>query len=278
MSLIKSPRSRSGLVKPPPPLWTPRDYDCSRRSRIRAPRQAAISFVQEFDNGGNSSGGSQTTSGSGSPVTSGNLLVVMTSIIQSAMLDTVTVTDSSSNTYHQACAAIDVGAGNGNSLWCHYAYGVTGGTGLTVTSTLGFSASEFTLAVCEYSGVASATDPLDKNSENAAASPGTGSPSADPDSGNVTTTVANELVVGMVVSLGRCTSGPGFTTRFTNTGNAWLIEDLILGSPGVTSGHFTSAGSGFWACAVATFMPPAPPPPPSNVGTPNDANFFGMPF
>lgn len=178
--------------------------------------------------------------------TAGNAII--TGVRYGAVGRTVTMSDSRSNTYAQAIT----GTG-GVDGFIHYASNIGAGAN-TVTATIsGTPADTLRWAIHEYSGLA-ATNMLDQVNQ------GTGT-STTPDSGNVTTTVGNELVFGVLAAnpvgaTTTATAGSGYTIRenlLSGTQVKIATEDKILSTTATTSASFTYTASDQWECLIATF-------------------------
>ncbi len=160
-----------------------------------------------------------------------------------------TVTDSRLNTYHQAFQFnVTVDPPNGDTFGIFYAENIAGGAN-TITVQQSISGT-MRFAILEYSGVA-ASNSLDGT----AAQQGT---SANPGSGNVTTTANGDLLLGAIMSGNgeTFTAGSGYTIeeRVPAAPNTKLIaEDAFQSTAGSTS---ASAGSGVtdnWGAGLAAF-------------------------
>ena len=180
-----------------------------------------------------------------SPVTSGNLVVVgITAYGQTLAANNFT--DNKGNTYTKAVESIN----GSDHAAIYYAKNVTGGSSFQVSSI-----ADGTIAIHEYSGVASSTIPLDKTISS------TGTSNA-PSSGSVTTATSSELYFGLAWSQGQgdtWTAGSGYTLRQTETDNntyeRLATEDAVIASASTTAARFTTSTSNLWAAALATFQP-----------------------
>jgi RHS repeat-associated protein len=179
-----------------------------------------------------------------SSVTTGNLIVVGLTTWQTTIPSNA-ITDNKGNTYIKVAEAK-----NGDDRAAiFYAKNVTGGSSFTVSTS-----AHGTISVHEYSGV-SPTVAFDK----AASSTGT---SASPSSGNVTTTIANELYFGVAWSGGHnntWTATNGYTKREEEIDNndfeRQATEDRVISTASTTQARFTTSASAAWAGAIATFIP-----------------------
>ena len=155
----------------------------------------------------------------------------------------VTLTDSRGDTF------VSVGNpviwGGSHSAQVFYATGIVGGTD-TVTAAFRNAVSSFgILYVHEYAGI-STTNPVDVTAA------GTGA-SALLNSGNITTTSANDLLFGAGVSDNAVTSaGSGYVARSLAFGN--ITEDRVGASAGTYSATAPHIGS-IWAMQIVAFRP-----------------------
>lgn len=175
--------------------------------------------------------------------TSGNLIVVELTW-DNQVVDIASMTDSKGNSYAKISGPTNWNGTNYvGELW--YSYNITGGTKITITATLNGTPTSFLqMYMSEYSGINTATDPLDQNSVN------TGNVNAI-SSGAKTTVYSNELVYGASVGAGSSiTTGAGFTQRSNANGN--IIEDKNVSAIGSYSSDFTET-NGDWIAQMATF-------------------------
>jgi hypothetical protein len=114
----------------------------------------------------------------------------------------------------------------------------------TITGKPG-SAGEYGAMNCqEWSGVAT-TSPLDQVTQQDGAT-------ANPSSGNVTTTSGGELILGDLENVSGPTAGSGFSV-ISSTPTTWLSSEYqIQGSAGAVAASWTYAASA-WTAQVATF-------------------------
>jgi hypothetical protein len=78
--------------------------------------------------------------------------------------------------------------------------------------------------------------------------------SNSPNSGAVTTTIAHELVFGAGVTTGGfSTAGSGFTTRVITSPDLDIAEDRFVTATGSYSATASLSGSAAWVMQVATF-------------------------
>lgn len=119
----------------------------------------------------------------------------------------------------------------------------------------------------EYSGIAS-TSGFDQSNSGQDI---TGT-NAAPSSGNVTTTVANELLLGGMVSSQAAavtfTAGSSFTNREGPIDTAWRMysSDRIVSSTGTYAYTGTLSGNDTWIALVATYKDSSSDPPPATGG------------
>ena len=205
---------------------------------FKASSGSAIGYVQSANNV-SSTNTTGIAASFASSTTAGNAIVVAASTTGPAISSVV---DSQGNTYVQAVAS------GGNAVW--YTTGIKGGAD-TITANFAASTGFSLIYIHEYAGLAS--NPLDQVSSQT----GTGTAIT---SGAVTTTEANELILGYAaVDYRVSASGPGFTVRQTAGGN--MSEDMTVFSLGTYSAIFTQNISGKWAGMIATFKA-------ANVGSP----------
>lgn len=184
-----------------------------------------------------------------SNVTAGSLIIVgvMYEDITTAI---ATLTDNLGNTYTQIGAITRTLTALGLQLF--YAYNVTGGA-CTVSAT-STAANPVTIAIHEYSGAMTAGTPFD------ATAVGTADATQSPDSGNLTTAVASELLFAFAANnRSSLTAGAGYTRRedfaLSDFGDS---EDQIAGAGGTynaTTGNLSVNGQ--WILRLAAFKPPA---------------------
>lgn len=177
-----------------------------------------------------------------SPVTAGSLLVVAIRQGSGSSGNLCTVTNTQGDIFTE-CAT--KGSGDGHTNRIFYAKNATGGTGkVGVNFSLG--AASLRWSIHEYSGL-STTAPLDQTAVNN----GTGTAA---DSGNVTTTTANELLFGFctVDNTATFTAGTSFTIRET-VASKFGSEDQTVAATGTYSGSETLGTSGPWTMTFATF-------------------------
>jgi len=130
----------------------------------------------------------------------------------------------------------------------------------TVTVTFNVAAPFVDIRATEYSGLDPA-NPLDVGGS----AKGT---SATPNSGSVTTTVAQELVFGAGMTAGKFTAaGTNFTSRIITTPRSDIAEDMFVTATGSYSATAQLSGSANWVMQVAAFRNAGQltPPPPTGI-------------
>ena len=178
----------------------------------------------------------------------GDLLLVAFDYSGSATV--ASVTDTQGNVFTQVGTQLSTPGGVLSQVY--YAPNTKGGAD-KVTVTLSENVSIIELYLNEYSGIAS-TNPIDAE---AGASGSAGAVS----SGDVTTTVAGDIIYGYCLGDNACTVGSGFTARSTLDSN--LIEDETAGAAGSYAATAT-ANSG-WTMQMVALKPASasssdPPP------------------
>jgi YD repeat-containing protein len=158
-----------------------------------------------------------------------------------------TVTDSRGNTYVLAVGPTGNTTGNG-SLAIYYATNIAAAAAGANTVTVNFGGTSYAhlgVQIAEYSGIATSS-PLDGTS----AAIGT---NATVNSGTVTTSNANDLLVGAdYLDAGTGAAGSGFTLR-TGTANNTVLEDKIVTSTGSYSATAPVTGADWWIIQIAAF-------------------------
>ena len=211
-----------------------------------APANATIAFVQV----------AKTTLGTAvSSVTinytaaqnAGDLNVVIVGW-EDATANVTSVTDTKGNTY--ALAVGPTRSPTHNSLALYYAKNIAAATAgaNTVTVTFNTAAAGPDIRIAEYSGIDTAS-PLDASN----GSTGTGTAVT---TASMTTTFANELIVGGD-QLANSTNavGTGFTQRVL-TAHSHVLEDRIVTSTGSYAVSATQSAGGYWTMVGATFRAP----------------------
>ena len=155
------------------------------------------------------------------------------------------VTDSAGNSYS---LAIGPTSGTGLRQSIYYAKNILGSSANTVTVTFNQSATKPDVRILEYSGV-DVSNPLD-------VSAGASGNSNVADSGFVTTSAANELVVGantIAASNTTIMAGAPFTPRVITTTDSEVAEDRLVNVPGSYHSWAPLNASGAWVEQVVTF-------------------------
>jgi chitodextrinase len=194
------------------------------------------SFVQVSEN--QISSGASISASFNVATTTGNTIIVVVSWSNNSP---VSVTDSQGDTFVSVSPATSWW--NGYSAQVFYATNVAGGA-TTVTASFGTSVSFFgTLYANEYAGI-NAANPIDATASASGAS-------SLLNSGNITTTSANDLIFGAGVSDNSVTAaGTGFTARDLAYGN--IMEDQTGSTPGLYSATATHNGIQ-WEMQVVAF-------------------------
>ncbi len=155
------------------------------------------------------------------------------------------VTDTAGNTYALAAPTV---RGTGLSQAIYYAANIRASTAGTNTVSVTFDAATAypDLRILEYSGLDPA-GPFDK----AASAAGT---SASPSSGSVTTTVADEVLVGGGTTVKHFTGpGSGYTARAITVPDGDIAEDRVVSATGSYSATAPLSQSAAWVMQLATF-------------------------
>ena len=207
------------------------------------PASAAIAFVQV-----NKTVLSTTVTSATIPYTAaqnaGDLNVVIIGW-EDAIANIVSVTDTKGNSY--ALAVGTTRSPGNNSLAMYYAKNIAAATtgANTVTVTFNTGAPLPDIRIAEYSGI-DTISPLDAS--NGATGSGTAVSTAA-----MTTTAANELIVGGD-QLANSTNavGTGFTQRVL-TSHSHVLEDRIVTATGSYAVSATQTAGGYWTIVGATF-------------------------
>jgi chitodextrinase len=174
------------------------------------------------------------------------------------------LTDTAGNTYTLAVGPTVFGGQNA----IYYAKNIVAAAAGANTVTVTFSAAvgDPDIRVAEYSGI-STTSPLDVT----VAATGSGTLT---NSGSVTTTNANDLLVGANL-VGSTTTGPGtgFTQRVISGEDGDILEDEIVSTVGAYSATAPISPSGTWIMQMAAFKAAGsanttPPTAPSGLASP----------
>jgi hypothetical protein len=170
--------------------------------------------------------------------TSGDLNVVVVGWNDTAAT-VLSVKDSALNTYS---LAIGPTSGTGLRQSIYYAPDIVGGSN-TVTVTFSQAAAAPDIRILEYRGVTTLDMAAGASGNNATSS-----------SGAVTTTSANELVVGanIVATLTKA-AGTGYTSRVITTPDGDLVEDKVVTTAGSNTATATLTAAGPWVMQIVTF-------------------------
>lgn len=173
-----------------------------------------------------------------SPNVLGNTLIVFGRFTGGS--GTPTISDTQGNTWVNLFNITN--GGDINMIWV--AYSVKAGTNfITVAQPTQASVQ---LLIAEYSGVTSVAPQLDQSTDN------TGTSTAA-NSGNITTLVKNDLLLGFVSNSTTngltITPGAGYTTRATVNGNTYLEEQVVTAT-GTYSASATLSSSVPWFAAI----------------------------
>ena len=205
---------------------------------------AAVLYVQ-----GNSADPSTAVSSRTIPYTlaqaAGNLNVVAVSW-GGTSASVSSVTDTKGNTYALAVGPTALTGFGSASIY--YAKNIVAAAAGTNSVTVIYSASVggVDIRIAEYSGL-STTSPVDVT----AASTGTGALTS---SGSVTTTNANDLLVGSnATSTGTSGSGSGFTQRIITPFNGNILEDEVVSAVGSYAATAPMSPSGNWIMQMVAF-------------------------
>ena len=182
-----------------------------------------------------------------SPNTAGNFIAV---VIRGGLSNSqvFTITDSNGNTYKQAAQIGSSGSAVTNAIY--YAENIKGGAN-TITASMTVS-GPLRFAILEYSGVATSNS-LDVAVVATATS-------TTPNSGNATTTVSGDLLLGAVGTADSTafTAGTGYTIRDfvpAEPGTKLIDEDQIQAAAGTVSASATLSPSSSWGAILAAFKP-----------------------
>ena len=247
----------AGLNRTTNPSGTP-SRACARRRSISSvpglwafvlclagfcePSWGTIAFVQVANTTLNTSNTSVTINYA-SAQSAGDLNVVIVGW-EVATSDVSSVTDTKGNTY---TLAVGPTRDTSQSVSIYYAKNIAAATAGANTVTVTFNASVFgaDVRIAEYSGIDTSA-PFDV--ANGASGSGTAL-----SSGSMTTTTANEVIVGGNVLANSTTAvGSGFTSRVQTT-HGHILEDRIVTATGSYAATATQGPSGIWAMVGATF-------------------------
>jgi fibronectin type 3 domain-containing protein len=194
--------------------------------------------------------------------TAGNLNVVVvgwndaTAVVQSVL-------DSRGNVYQRAVGPTTIAATATQSIYYATNIAAAAAGANTVTVTFSPAATFADVRIAEYRGI-DAVNPVDVTA--AASANGTSS-----DSGAVTTTNSNDLILGANV-VQSSTTGPGtsFTSRVITSPDGDILEDRNASTIGAYNAVAPTSG-GWWIMQMVAFRPAAAAPdtqPPGAPGTP----------
>jgi hypothetical protein len=190
--------------------------------------------------------GTTTAATFANPNSAGNLIVAYVVWDNAGVVD---VTDTGHNTYTPASASVPW-SGGAQRAQVFYAENVKPGTDIlpinTVTATFGTGLSSFGLIyITEYSGI-DKTSPLDDVGVGVA-----GDTASAMNSGTATTTIANDLLVGLGASDHTVTdAGAGYRARSVFAGN--IVEDRIAAVPDDYIADATQSGNR-WVMQLVAF-------------------------
>jgi len=189
--------------------------------------------------------------------TAGNLIIVSAGWSNGG---TASVSDSKLNTYSTAVGP--PASGYASQIW--YAANIVGGAD---TVTVSFNASyNDVVNIFEYSGLASSS-PLDATGSN------TGN-SNSLNTGNITTTQANELIFATGFAVDQLTGGTNYTLeeQAVYGTNEYLGAEDRTGPAGSYQATFSDASSWNWVAQIATFKAAAVTPGTPTCGIHGDAS------
>ncbi len=216
------------------------------------PCWAAIARVNDTTATG--SGASTTIAAAAANHTTGNLLVVKLKWETNVALSSVT--DTAGNTY-----TLLPRQGTTLSVQMAYSCNITGNVSNVVTATWATSVTWRVSSVTQYSGIA-ASACFDVQTT----ASGTGTAV---DAGNVTTTVADEVIVVVATDANSTTwtAATNFTIINSGLGGDTGTEDRIVASTGTYATPITKNQTNTWQAAAATFkgVGGAPPPAPNRL-------------
>jgi phosphodiesterase/alkaline phosphatase D-like protein len=224
--------------------------------------QATITFVQVNSATPQSSSTSVAVTYTGAQ-TAGNLNVVVvgwndaTALVQS-------VVDSAGNAYQLAVGpTVSAGAAT-QSIYYAANIAAAPANGNKVTVTFSTAAQFADVRIAEYHGIAT-INPVD-------AAIGAQGSSTTSNSGNITTTNANDLLIGanVVQTLTR-SAGTSFTSRVITQPDGDIFEDRIVTAAGSYNATASVSPSGWWVMQVVAFRAAPTGPdtqPPTAPGTP----------
>jgi hypothetical protein len=182
--------------------------------------------------------------------TAGNLNVVSITSYDE-YLSVTSVTDTAGNTYTKASGPIALGA-NEPTAYVYYAKNIAASAAGANVVTVNLSATtQISTTVVEYQGL-STTSPLDKVAS------ATSNGNANLNSGSVTTTSANELILGIFKTGNHGYEQPEAGSGFMPAANEVLqsstfIEEKVVSSTGTYSATAACWGACHWIAHIVTF-------------------------
>ncbi len=209
----------------------------------------AVAFVQNNTSANLASGTSQTITNAAAANVVGNFLVAY--VKQSpqsgnALASISSVSDSKNGAYTFAGRIIDTSPSNDRQIDIYYRQNIiAAATGTnTLTATYGATTTNIRLKMLEFSGVLASGSPMD-GTTGATGTTGTAA------SGSITTTVANDLLLGF----GNCSG------TFTGVGTGWTLVDnsgglseyILNAAIGSYNATMAGASQGNWASIVIAF-------------------------
>jgi hypothetical protein len=157
------------------------------------------------------------------------------------------VTDTLGNSYQLAVPVAQLSGAQPLSQAIYYAANIVSAAAGANSAMVTFSTSASfpDIRIAEYSGLATSS-PFDVGSS------GTGN-SASPSVGPITTTAANEVLVGAGMNTNVLSAGAGYTSRIVTANDFDLLEDDIVTSAGSYTCTAGISASGPWVLQVAAF-------------------------
>ena len=203
----------------------------------------AISYVQGASQ--NPSTGNSLAATFSAAQAAGDLNVVVVGWADSTTTVS-SITDTKGNTYAPAGAAVSISGTATQRIYYATSIVAAAAGANTVAVTLSANTSWPELKIAEYRGI-SATSPLD------AEVGASGTTSASPNSGSLTTTSANDLLVGSNYADDEVSApGSGYTQRYQTAGGE-ILEDKTVSAIGSYSAGVTLTGSSWWVIQLAAF-------------------------
>lgn len=229
----------------------------------------ALAFVQGVQ--GSSASDPYTLPAFSSSVTAGNLIVVAVVGDNGSVDNTTNVTDNKSgNSYQRADSTLNFGNGTNMNMDIWFGQVTNGGSSFALTIAFNSMVQNGRFVAQEFSGFSS-TATLDKFAKANATS-------TSPSSGATgTTSVADELIVGLIARAGNNSStislGSGYS-NLTNTATSAAagMESMVVSSTGTQTATFSLSISRAWLCAVLAFKDGSG----GGGGGGNTTNFFNL--